>query len=208
MNAMHNVFPTSSNTASSLTSVSQNSTSGGGATTTSASNISSGSTQNKSGGTAGNYANYESKQPISSTTYGGMFSTGSKSPTNATTNKEPNKYAQYIPREIPLRSNNLNPTSKMEGSNPYNSEQIKRKEINIGTNATDINFMMKNKFTPTNNMGPSGGMGGIGTSSKLGGPTLDLKKPTETYTTSIKPTSSKPGITYTTTTSAKPFGRK
>ena len=201
MNNMQNVFSNSNTTTSSLTSIPQNTTTT--SNVPSSGNLNSNS-QNKVGGTS-NYTTYESGQTTSTTTYGGMYSTGSKSPTNATTNKEPNKYAQYIPREIPLRSNNLNPTSKMDNaSNPYAND--KKKEINITTTTPDMNFMMKNKFTPTNNT--TSGIGGIGGGGKIYVPTGDLKKPTDPYSMNVKPTLSKPGMTYTTTTSSKPLGRK
>ena len=211
MHSLNTGFPTTSNNVPSLSSLNTNTDSKNINTTTSGPSTNN-VTASRIGGGGNNYTNYETNQTTSTTsTYGGMFSTGSKSPTNATTTtKEPSKYAQYIPREIPLRSNNLNPTSKIENtSNPYTIDPTKKKEINITSTTPDVNYMMKNKFTPTSNI-TTGGMSGISAGGgKLYVPTGDLRKPTDPYSSNTKPMLSKPGLTYTsTTTGTKPLSRK
>ena len=190
MNNLHTVFPAPSNTNSTANTTSKlQSTNSGNNGVSSLNSL--GTSNYTSQSKNSNYTTHESTttttQNPSATAYTGMYSTGSKSPTNATSNKEPSKYAQYIPREIPLRSNNLNPTSKLESTNQIYTSDPKKKEINITTNNPELNFMMKNKFTPTNNTGvTSGGLSGVGTSGKTYIPTTQFKKPNEGYPISTK----------------------
>lgn len=184
MNHSHTNFPNFS---------SNNSSTSGGSTNNSTTQ------QSKVGGYTSNYDSSQSQPQNSAPSYTPVYNAGSKSPTVANTNK----YAQYIPREIPLRSNNVAVTARQDnnsGGYASNDPGFKKKDINTTTNNPEMNFVMKNKFTPTNNAAITAGGAG-----KTFAPTTQLKKAPEGYTSGIKP-ASKPGVSQP--MSSKPMGGK
>ena len=171
------------------------------------SNVTSTTQQNKEkdAGTSHHHNETTNQQPTATTTSGytsGMYSTNLKSPTNAgTTEKAPNKYAQYIPREIPLRSNNLNPTS---GTTGYTIDSLKKKEITVTSNNPEPTYAFKSKYTPTNaTSGLSGTsmMSGTSSTSKISLPTTQIKKPGEGISSTKPITMNKYGL-------SQPLGTK
>ena len=109
------------------------------------------------------------EKPNTSTT-ATTYSTTTKNPTytttTSTTSKEPSKYTQYVPREIPVKSSNLNSSART-------------------TNSPGV---MTSTISLTVSSGP-------GTSaSKISATSTQVKKPGEGYTLTTKPTTPKTGL--------------
>lgn len=201
MKNSHTNFPTSLSNLSTGSNPSSSNDIGGGGSTQASQPYQTSTYVNKNNV----YDNYEPSQ--SNIAYNANYNASARSPTNT------NKYAQYIPREIPLHSNNINSNARHElGSRQEMIDtQFKKKDINIITNSPEINFTSKNKFTPTNNtpsttaVGSGKPLASVSSSSGLNG----LKKPIESsgYLSAIKPNGSTTKVGMSQSAMSRPSGK-